>query len=474
MNRFKKPLIAVVVVLVALVGAASFWGGEADEKQYLSGEATIGTVDVTVSATGTVQPVTTVQIGSQASGTVAWIGVDYNSPVKKGQIIARLDPATVQTQIANASASVASAQAAREASNGDIEAQQASIAAARANVEAARARRDDAAALVSRYEGLANVIAARDIEAARTQAAEANAQYNQSLAQQRQAEASLGSVRARRQQADASLAQAQAQFQQASVNLDNTVITSPIDGVVVSRTVDVGQTVAASLQAPVLFTIANDLSKMQILAAIDEADVGQIREGLEVRSTVDTFPNDTFRGRVAQVRLEATTQENVVTYTAVVEVDNPDLKLRPGMTANVDISVERRENVLTVPNAALRFRPDLSDEDREQLRESIQARRGGASGEAGGQERRQRSEGAAPTDRQTVWVLTAEKRLEPRRVRTGLTDGRVTEIVESDLREGDTVVTGETGGEEAGSQQRQQRSGGSPLSGGRVGGPRGR
>ena len=468
MKRFQKPLIAAVVVLLAVAGLASFWGGEADEKQYLSGTAEIGTVDVAVSATGTVQPVTTVQIGSQASGTVAWIGVDYNSPVKKGQIIARLDPATVQTQIANASASVSSAQASREASTGEIEAQQASIDAARANVDAARARRDDAAALVKRYEGLANVVAARDIEAARTQAAEAVAQYNQSVAQLRQAEASLGSVRARREQANATLAQAQAQLQQASVNLDNTVITSPIDGVVVSRAVDVGQTVAASLQAPVLFTIANDLSKMQILAAIDEADVGQIREGLEVRSTVDTFPNDTFRGRVAQVRLEATTQENVVTYTAVVEVDNPDLKLRPGMTANVEISVERRENVLTVPNAALRFRPELSDEDREQLRESIQTRRGG-SGEAGSRQRRQRPDGV-----ETVWVLTADEKLEPRRVRTGLTDGRVTEVVESDLREGETVVTGQTGGETSGRQQ-QQRSGSSPLGGGgRMGGPRGR
>jgi HlyD family secretion protein len=471
MKRFQKPLIGAVVVLLAVVGVASFWSGEADEKQYLTGTAEIGTVDVAVSATGTVQPVTTVQIGSQASGTVAWIGVDYNSPVKKGQIIARLDPATVQTQIANASASVSSAQASREASAGEIEAQQASIDAARANVDAARARRDDAAALVKRYEGLANVVAARDIEAARTQAAEAVAQYNQSVAQLRQAEASLGSVRARREQANAALAQAQAQLQQASVNLDNTVITSPIDGVVVSRAVDVGQTVAASLQAPVLFTIANDLSKMQILAAIDEADVGQIREGLEVRSTVDTFPNDTFRGRVAQVRLEATTQENVVTYTAVVEVDNPDLKLRPGMTANVEISVERRENVLTVPNAALRFRPELSDEDREQLRESIQARRGGSSSERGDRQRSQRPEGNAAADRQTVWVLTADKKLEPRRVRTGLTDGRVTEVVESDLREGDTVVTGQTGGETA---ERQQQSGSSPLSGGRTRGPRGR
>jgi HlyD family secretion protein len=469
-KRAFRPLVAAGAIAVAIAIAAAAWPAAETAKRYATAEAARGTVDVTVSATGTVKPVATVQVGSQASGTIAWIGVDFNSPVKRGQVIARLDPATVKTQVDNARASVANAEAARVASTSEIEAQEASVASARANVAAARAASDDARAQADRYAGLENVLAARDIEAARSAAAQAAAKLQQAEAQLRQAEAALGTVRARRSQSDASIAQASAQLDQASANLDNTIITSPIDGVVVSRDVELGQTVAASLQAPTLFTIANDLAKMQVLAAIDEADVGQVREGQTVVATVDAFPTESFLGRVAQVRLNPVTTDNVVTYTAVVDVENPELKLRPGMTANVVVSVDRREDVLTVPNAALRFRPELSEEEQTKQREASAARRGArGDGDRGGDRGGDRAPSA---DRQTVWVLGADGAVAPRRVRTGLTDGRVTEILESDLAEGDSVITGSLQASEA--RQQSTRSG-SPL-GGRppVGGSRSR
>jgi HlyD family secretion protein len=456
-KKVRKALAVVVVAVAAVAVFAAYRTGQAGEKRYATTRVETGTIESTVTATGTVQPVTTVLVGSQISGTIAWIGVDFNSPVKRGQVIARLDPANVQTQIENAQASVASATASGLITAGDIETQKAAVAAARANVEAARAQRDDARANADRLAALANVVSARDIEAARSGAAEAEARYQQAVAQLRQAEAAANTAEIRRTQAQATLAQANAQLKQASVNLDHTVITSPIDGVVVSRDVDVGQTVAASLQAPTLFTIANDLSKMQVLASIDEADVGRVREGLGVRATVDTFPDETFIGRISQVRLNAKADQNVVTYTAVVDVDNPDMKLRPGMTANVTVAVERRENVLTVPNAALRFKPELTEEEQQQMRERGRQARGG---------------GESPAGRQTVWVLTEAKQLEPRRVQTGLSDGRVTEIAAGDLREGEQVVTGAAADSTARPAQQQQS--GSPFGGRGVGGGRGR
>jgi len=457
-KRHRGALVAIVAMAIVIPTVATLWGGGASAKQYATSQVGRGDVDVTVSATGTVQPVKTVQVGSQASGTISWIGVDFNSPVKQGQVIARLDAATVETQIENAQASVASAQAALNGSDSDIQAQKANIQASRANVDAAKAQRDDARANANRLAQLSNVVAARDIEAAKAEAAAADARYAQAVAHARQAEAALQTTDARRAQSSAALSQANAQLRQARVGMDHTVITSPIDGVVVSRDVDVGQTVAASLQAPTLFTIADDLSKMQMLAAVDEADVGQLREGLPVTVTVDAFPSENFKGTISQVRLNATTTENVVTYTAVVAVDNPALKLRPGMTANVTIAIESRENVVTVPNAALRFKPTLSEDEQARLRETWEAQRAarqngdGAEKPSGGEQGSERRQGG-----QTVWVQNGEGKLEPRRVQTGLTDGRVTEIVAGNLEEGDVLVTGEVTPES--SQDRTQQSG---------------
>lgn len=506
----RRTPIGIVLLLVAASAVAAFvWGGKANASDYITAKVDRSTVEVTVSATGTVQAVVTVQVGSQVSGTVSWLGADFNSQVKKGQIVARLDPAVFQAQVDNARANVANAEAAVQAAETEINNQKANGQAARANQEVTRVQRDDAIALVKRYEELKNVLSGRDLEAAQAQANAAAARYEQAVAQVGQSLAASASAKAKLDQAKASVAQARAQLQQSQLNLDHSIISSPIDGVVVSRNVDVGQTVAASLQAPTLFTIANDLTKMQVLASIDEADVGQVKPGIKANFSVDAYPGETFTGDISQLRLNAQSAQNVVTYSAVIDVSNPDLKLRPGMTANITVPVARRDNVLTVPNAALRFKPNLSDKEQEAIRQKMEQRRqereaqrqaqggqeaqpsGGGQGGAqdqgqqpnaqgqgsqgagarggagqgnrapggaqgGGGQAAQGSGGDGGGQRrqgQTVWVLTATKTIEPRFVRAGLTNGRITEIAGGDLQEGETVVIGQN---DAGGSKQQQ------------------
>src|SRR5215510_4916471 len=374
-KRRRTPIGIVLLLAGVVVVAAFLWGDKASASDYITGKVEKGNVEVNVSATGTVQAVTTVQVGSQVSGTVSWLGADFNSQVTKGQIIARLDPAIFQAQVENAKANVVNAEAAVAAADTEINNQKANLAASKSNLEVTRVQRDDAAALVKRYEELRNVLSGRDLEAAKAQANAAAARYEQAAAQVGQVQAANASAKAKLDQAKASVSQAKAQLQQSQVNLDHAIISSPIDGVVVSRSVDVGQTVAASLSAPTLFTIANDLTKMQVLASIDEADVGQIRPGIKANFSVDAFPGEVFSGNIMQLRLNAQTQQNVVTYSAVIEVSNPQLKLRPGMTANITIPVARRDNVLIVPNAALRFKPsNLTDKQQEELRAKMEER----------------------------------------------------------------------------------------------------
>ena len=498
----RRTPIGIVLLLVAASAVAAFVrGGKANASDYITAKVDRGTVEVTVSATGTVQAVVTVQVGSQVSGTVSWLGADFNSQVKKGQVVARLDPAVFQAQVDNSRANVANANAAVQAAQTEINNQNANVLAAKANQEATRVQRDDAIALVKRYEELKNVLSGRDLEAAKAQANAAAARYEQAVAQVGQSQAALASSKAKVDQAKAAVAQAQAQLQQSQLNLDHSIISSPIDGVVVSRNVDVGETVAASLQAPTLFTIANDLTKMQVLASIDEADVGQVRPGIKANFSVDAYPGETFSGDISQLRLNAQTAQNVVTYSAVIDVSNPDLKLRPGMTANISVPVARRDNALTVPNAALRFKPNISDaelqqklDQRKQVRDAQRQAQGGQEAQpaggaqggaqdqgqqpsspgqagqgAGGQDAGARAgagqgnrapggaqggggQGAQPSGGNTggqrrggqmVWVLTATKTIEPRFVRAGLTNGRITEIAGGDLQEGETVIIGQ-------------------------------
>ena len=278
---------------------------------------TRGDLAETVGATGTLQAVTTVQVGTQVSGTIQELNADFNSLVRKGQVLARLDPSLIQSQIEQA---------------------RANLIRAEADLERLRVALEDSRTKLARARELAEkkLIAQTELEAA---------------------EVTVRSAEAQLRSQQAGVTQSQASLRQNQVNLAHTVIESPIDGLVISRNVDVGQTVAASMSAPTLFVLAADLTKMQVLASLDESDVGRIRPGQHVRFRVDAFPTDEFTGNVTQVRLQPTTVQNVVTYQTVIDVPNPGLKLKPGMTANVSIEIARRADVIRVPNTALRFRP---------------------------------------------------------------------------------------------------------------------
>lgn len=482
------------VVIVAFAGFA-FWSNRATAAEYMTAKVDRGNLRNTVTATGTLQAVTTVQVGSQASGTISALMADFNSVVKKGQVVAQLDPAQAQAQVQqsranleNAKAGLAQARAAVTSSvagtadaqakllaaQSTVQNQQAGVSGAQANVAVLKAERDDAMSALKQQESLATagVVSKRDLEIAQTAFRTADARYNQAQAQlnqamvnekssagagQAQANAQLQQSKAQIEQSKAQVAQAEAQVQQAQaalslaeVNLSHTTITSPIDGVVVSRDVNVGQTVAASLSAPTLFTIANDLTKMQVIANIDQADMGLVEQAKGATFTVDAFPGKEFKGAIQQMRLNPVNVQNVVTYNVVFDVDNPEQKLKPGMTANLTITIDERNNVLKVPNSALRYRPQNSDRNS-----------AGGQGQGQGGQRRQQQQNAdgsqgAQSERPTpstapvlpgqtriVWVMGSDKKPQPRRIVVGLSDGTQTEVVSGNLNEGDVVIIGE-------------------------------
>src|SRR5436190_414957 len=360
----KKYLMIGGVAIVALAAAGFyFWGGNAGAAQYLTAKVERGNLRNTVTATGTLQAVTTVQVGSQASGTISALYADYNSVVKKGQVVAQLDPAVSKAQVeqakagvANSRAGVSDAQARAQAASSTVQNNQSGVAAAQANLAVLKAQQDDALSLLKQQEALvkSGIIAQRDLDVAQTAYKTAQAKYEQGVAQLNQAQlsqqmaagsgiaqsqaqvqqsqAQVGQSQAQVQAAEAQVQQAAAALQLAEVNLTHATITSPIDGVVVSRDVNVGQTVAASLSAPTLFTIANDLTKMQVIANIDQADIGLVENAKSVKFTVDAFPGKDFDGKIEQMRLNPQNVQNVVTYNVVIDVDNPEQKLKPGMT----------------------------------------------------------------------------------------------------------------------------------------------
>lgn len=440
-SKRRRGLLSIVIVCVVVTAIALLWPHKRGDGDYITGMVGRGNVDVIVSATGTVQPVTTVEVGSQVSGTVSWLGADFRSEVKRGQVIARLDPALYQAQVDNQRANLANAEAAVQAAKSDIGNQDANLDAARANQDAARVASVDATDLLKRDQEMTDVIAGRDVEVAKAAADGADALNQQARAVTEQAQATLAETRTKLAEANAQVAQARAQLEQAKLDLDHSVITSPIDGVVISRNVDIGQTVAASLQAPTLFVIANDVTNMQVLASIDEANVGEIREGLTATFTIDAYPGDTFTGRISQVRLNAQQQQNVVTYSAVIDAANGAQKLLPGMTAYISVRVAHAEDVLTVPNAALRFVPD-----------QLAALSGNPQGVAQDQTQGPASANGTPagtaddvhdSQERTVWALDANKKLAPHSVTAGITNGLVTAIVSGDLNAGDSIVIGE-------------------------------
>jgi HlyD family secretion protein len=315
----RKTLLLLVAVIV--IGGGGYGYYRYTQKvvppTISTARVTRGDLAETVGATGALQAVTTVQVGTQVSGTIQELNADFNSLVRKGQVLARLDPLLIQSQIEQA---------------------RANLIRAEADLERLRVSLEDARTKFARAKELSEkkLIAQTELEAA---------------------EVAVRSAEAQLRSQEAGVTQSQASLRQNQVNLAHTVIESPIDGLVISRNVDVGQTVAASMSAPTLFVLAADLTKMQVLASLDESDVGRIRPGQAVRFRVDAFPTEEFLGSVTQVRLQPTTVQNVVTYQTVIDVPNPGLKLKPGMTANVNIEIARRNNALRVPNAALRFRP---------------------------------------------------------------------------------------------------------------------
>jgi HlyD family secretion protein len=364
MSPISSQIIRIVVLAGLVAGAVACKG---NTIEYRTEKATSGDIQETVTATGTVNPVTTVQVGTQVSGTIKNLYADFNSPVSKGQLIAQIDPAFYETQLAQA----------------------------QANTDRAEAALRDSERVLNQNKALyeRNLVAKNDYDSAMTN-------YDAARAQ---------------------LAQAKAALKTAETNLGYTKIYSPVDGVVISRNVDIGQTVAASFQTPTLFTIAQDLTKMQINTNVAESDIGRVKVGQQVEFTVDAYPDVTFEGKTWQVRRAPITISNVVTYDVVVQVPNPGLKLMPGMTANVSVIITTKANVLRVPNAALRFRPERP------------AGSAGTEKAAAGTGEKKGALGPA------VWTL---EKGSPKRVAVtlGITDGAATEIVAGDLDEGHEVI----------------------------------
>jgi HlyD family secretion protein len=367
--NIKRTLSIIYILVVALFGC------KGDTPSYRTEPVTLGDIQQTVTATGTVNAVTTVQVGTQVSGTIKTLYVDFNSRVKKGQLIAQIDPSTFESQVQQAKANLLSAEA-------NLEKAQTALA-------------NDKKTFERNKELLAKkLIAQSDLDTAETTYQSDKAQVASAKAQIEQAKASLDYARQ---------------------NLAYTRIVSPVDGVVISRAVDVGQTVAASFQTPTLFTIAQDLTKMQIDTNVAESDIGVVKVGQEVEFTVDAYPDTTFKGKVWQIRQAPITVQNVVTYDVVIQVNNRDLKLMPGMTANVSVIIVTRHGVLRITNAALRFRF---------------TEKPAATGA-----------GAGPSEKKgpSVWVLENGK---PKRfsITPGISDGTYTEVASGDLKEGQNII----------------------------------
>jgi HlyD family secretion protein len=501
-QRLLKQTLSLLLVAVAV--GAGIWGylyaqDRGNEPRYRLERAERGPLIAAVSATGNLNAVTTVQVGTQVSGQIKELYADFNSVVRKGQVIARIDPATFEAKVTQARADVDSAKA-------NVLNQEAQVERARADVENARsalaegkaqtARAQVAVADTNRDLGRKRELFQRalipksDYDTAQAASDAAVTMLDAARAKEQSLTAAIGSAQAQLRVTEAMLQATRAQVEQKEaalyatrLDLEHTTIRAPVDGVAVSRAVDVGQTVAASLAAPTLFTIAKDLTKMQVEASVDEADIGRVRVDGTAKFTVDAFPGETFTGRIAQVRKAAQIVQNVVTYTVVVAVENPDGKLLPGMTANVKLVVADKPSVLKVSNAALRFRPpgpegkvkdDKPKEDKlkgdkpkeRKAKSEHSAERGdGRESLAKSPEqlvRRARYDAPAGDEGRggvagRVWVLGSDGELRRVALTLGVTDGSATEVLGGDLKEGQEVIVG-IGGERSGKNARTSGS----------------
>jgi HlyD family secretion protein len=417
-------LVAVVVAVGAVIAFALSRNGQA---QHFTAKVERGDIKDSVEATGTINAVITVQVGSQVSGTVAKLNADFNSRVHKGDVVALIDPALFKGALLQAIA--------------DLENAKANLVAAQANLEKAKAGLVQTKADYDRTVGLfrSGIMSQQQLDLAKANYDSANAAVSAAAASVTQGEAQVS--------------QKQAAVEIAQTNLNYTVIRSPIDGTVVARNVDVGQTVAASLQAPTIFTIAQDLSKMWVYAKTDESDVGNIKVGKPVTFKVDAFPKDTFHGMVSQVRMNATTVQSVVTYDTIIEFANPELKLFPGMTAYVTIPVATVENALKLPNTALRYKPPMTADEtlatykkygiEGSERQIASAGTGVVQASESGKSGTENLPRMPKADTAVVWKLGPDNTLVPVKVSLGITDHAFTEvlaILKGELKESDALV----------------------------------
>jgi HlyD family secretion protein len=517
----RAMLVAPEIALILWVGYVSV--GSRSSAQFFTAKVEKGDISQVVQATGTINPVTTVQVGSVVSGNVVKINADFNSQVKKGDIIAQIDPVPFQNTLSQAEADYQNAQANVKSLEAQIETSRANVLNMKANIAKALAALNDAETQLRRTKELADqgIVAVQQKDTAQATYDGALAALHSAEAQEAQSEAQLKTTTAQRDQAKAQVLMKEAAVSSARLQLNYCTIRAPIDGTVISRNVDVGQSVAASLQAPNLFTIGQDLTHMLVYTNTDEADVGRIQVGAQASFRVDTFPRETFYGRVSQVRMNAATIQNVVTYNTTIEFDNPNVRLFPGMTAYVSIPVAWANSVVKVPNGALRFKPDLSDSERQTLyakygiKESTrgtaagrigaggggpnsgggqgdpgaaaggQGRRNGQGGAGGGGARRAQGGGSDPggnggqnggrgganslrEDSGIVWKVNPDKTLEPIQVGLGVTDFTFTAMTSGKLNPGDELVIGQSTNKTAQTPTRSPVGG----QGGPVGGPR--
>jgi HlyD family secretion protein len=437
-----KRLVTIAAVAIALLVVAGWaYKGRSNQATYLTAPVTRGDISAVVQATGTINPLTTVPVGSYVSGTVQYIFADFNSRVSAGQVLAQLDPAvyeaaaiTARGNLENAKANVANLQALIEVDQANLAKAQADVAYTKVNAK----RTDDL------YK--AGVISQDQDDLTQSTLGQKQADVRAALAQIAKDKAQLESARA---QVDAQ----SGMLKSAETNLRYTTILSPIDGTVVARNIDVGQSVAASLQAPNVFTIAQDLKRMQVYAKTDESDTGSIKVGTDVTFQVDAFPGDLFHGRVSTIRLNATTVQNVVTYDTVIDFDNPNEKLLPGETAYVTIPTGQAKNTLEIPNSALTFTPDMPRNALQQLYKQYNIPAAATTSHLGGWH--------------VVWKLGGDKKPLPVAIRIGITDYVHSQLLEGNLAEGDQLITGQ----QSGSKSAQSTPG---MPGGpRVGGPGG-
>jgi HlyD family secretion protein len=418
-QQHKKRWIVAAVAIVLIAGGWHYWQSRTPEAKYTTGKVRRGDVTATVQATGTINPLTTVSVGSYVSGTVQYIFADFNTKVHAGQVLAQLDPAIYEAQVVQARGNLENAKANLITLAANVQVDQANVAKAQAN---------------AKYEQV-TAKRSQDLFTSGVVSADSNDQtqstLGQAVADVQAQQASLDQAKAQLAQAKSQVTAAEGSLQSAEINLKYTTILSPIDGTVVARNIDVGQSVAATLQAPNVFTVAQDLTRMQVYAAVDESDTGNIHVGALANFQVDAFPNEQFRGRVGNVRLNPTTVQNVVTYNCVIDVSNPDEKLLPGETAYITIPTGRATNTLLVPNAALSFRPELRTSLPELYRQYNISREASTTHLGGWQ---------------VVWKLDPDNKPVPVAIQAGVTDYSNTQVIQGSLNEGDTVIVSQQGG----------------------------